>query len=370
MLDMTRVVPTSRATILSSSMIAVSPTHLTMPLPMHIVWNPDVHEFARSKSSFSVMYRHPLTQRSISPRGSVPTSMQLGAEWIEEKAAGLGRIHVPMRPMHASLSVPIAASLQRRASASLAPQANDLVFGRPGDSEYHSPIRQPASSRAQQAGTHRPQSYQTALLHCSMCEFDACERDMAILRAHTPFVSPPPVHPSLLPAWPERRLYDAERDAFSDCEATPRVLDAPAPRLETHHTCTISLRTPYHAHTLSTRPPRTPDTTRSRRCPPSTRAPPSLTPQTQQRSSAESPLSVPCARLHALARTTVGMGDTNVAQRLLRPFRIPYAAFLASAPDGRSGTAPLSLSTPAPLDARAWAHIHHGTYPSRQPQHI
>jgi hypothetical protein len=41
-----------RATILSSSTIAGSPTHLTMPLPMHIVWNPDVHEFARSKVRF------------------------------------------------------------------------------------------------------------------------------------------------------------------------------------------------------------------------------------------------------------------------------------------------------------------------------
>ncbi|KAJ7788954.1 hypothetical protein B0H14DRAFT_2946411, partial [Mycena olivaceomarginata] len=38
-----------RATILSSSTIAGSPTHLTMPLPMHIVWNPDVHELARSQ---------------------------------------------------------------------------------------------------------------------------------------------------------------------------------------------------------------------------------------------------------------------------------------------------------------------------------
>jgi hypothetical protein len=79
-----------------------------MPLPMHIVWNSDVHELARSKvrflfpsiicfiviqSSFSVMYKHPLTQRPISPRGSASTSMQLGAEWIEEKAAGVGRIH-------------------------------------------------------------------------------------------------------------------------------------------------------------------------------------------------------------------------------------------------------------------------------------
>ncbi|KAJ7732627.1 hypothetical protein B0H14DRAFT_3899074 [Mycena olivaceomarginata] len=34
-----------------SSTIAVSPTHLTMSLPMHIIWNPDIHEFARSKTS-------------------------------------------------------------------------------------------------------------------------------------------------------------------------------------------------------------------------------------------------------------------------------------------------------------------------------
>ncbi|KAJ7301286.1 hypothetical protein DFH08DRAFT_104169 [Mycena albidolilacea] len=108
------------------------------------------------------MYRHPLTQRSISPHGSASTSMQLGAEWIEEKAAGVGRIHVPMRPPNAC--VPIAPH-RSVTSASLAPQANDLVFERPGGtcsaqmririssrmrlgtravlpfSEYHSPIR-------------------------------------------------------------------------------------------------------------------------------------------------------------------------------------------------------------------------------------
>ncbi|KAJ7795422.1 hypothetical protein B0H14DRAFT_104955 [Mycena olivaceomarginata] len=89
--------------------------------------------------------------------------------------------------------------------------------------------------------------------------------------------------PLALPAWPERRvrdapqlpalpatragflqLHDAEPDAFSDCEATPR--------LEPHHTYATEPRTPYHAHALNTRLPRTLETTRSRRCPSSTRA--------------------------------------------------------------------------------------------------
>ncbi|KAJ7363041.1 hypothetical protein DFH08DRAFT_951246 [Mycena albidolilacea] len=79
-----------------------------------------------------------------------------------------------------------------------------------------------------------------------MCEFDTCERDMAILRAHAPFVSPPPVRLSLLSAWPERRvrhalrlpalptaragllqLHDAEHDAVSEYETITPVLDGP-----------------------------------------------------------------------------------------------------------------------------------------------
>jgi hypothetical protein len=148
----------------------------------------------------------------------------------------------------------------------------------------------------------------------------------AILRAHTPLVSPPPVNPSLLPAWPERRVrhvlrlpaLPATRAGLLQlrnamCSATMRPLLAclmgHTPRTSPH--MRYRARTSYHPHALSTRPPCTPDTTRSRRCPSSTRAPPSLTPQTQQRSS-------------------------------VRPFPIPYAHFLASARDGRSGPAPLS----------------------------
>ncbi|KAF8215547.1 hypothetical protein K438DRAFT_1954269 [Mycena galopus ATCC 62051] len=150
----------------------------------------------------------------------------------------------------------------------------------------------------------RQQSYQTALFRRSMYKFDACERDMAI---RSPLVSPPPVSPSLLPAPPERRVRlarcsattntgcrprrpsAAERrgtDAFSDYEATPRVLDAPPPRLERvlHHP-----GRPYPRHPRVLWIPR--------RCPSSTHAPPSLTPWAQRRSLA------------------VSMCNTNVASR-------------------------------------------------------
>jgi hypothetical protein len=56
---------------------------------------------------------------------------------------------------------------------------------------------------------------------------------------------------------------------------------------------------PYHVHTLNTRPPRTPDMTRGRRCRSSSRTPSSLTPRAQRRPSAESPLSVFSARAYA-----------------------------------------------------------------------
>ncbi|KAJ7901371.1 hypothetical protein B0H13DRAFT_772510 [Mycena leptocephala] len=107
-----------------------------------------------------------------------------------------------MHPMRASLSVPIAVSLRRRAAASLVLLTNDLVFKHPSRTRFmlmririssqvrlgtraalsdrvyrvrpvpllylgllppHSPIRQPVSSRVERAKPRRLQSYQTAL---------------------------------------------------------------------------------------------------------------------------------------------------------------------------------------------------------------
>ncbi|KAJ7363044.1 hypothetical protein DFH08DRAFT_329487 [Mycena albidolilacea] len=175
-----------------------------------------------------------------------------------------------------------------------------------------------------------------------MCEFDACERDTAILRAHAPFVSPPPVRPSLLPAWLERRvrhalrlpalpaaragllqLHDAEHDAFSEYEAITPVLDGPAPRTSPH--VRYIAQTPYHAHALSTRPPCTSYTTGRRRCPSSARAPTGTT----TIFSGDTPECSP----RAPARTrTHRTGD--VQHQPMRPFpvhsTIAYTAFLAS----------------------------------------
>ncbi|KAJ7919420.1 hypothetical protein B0H13DRAFT_2320409 [Mycena leptocephala] len=65
--------------------------------------------------------RRPLTQRPISPHASA-----------RRRAVGVDRISVPtMRQMRASLSVPIAVSLRRRAAASLTLLTNDLVFEHP-----------------------------------------------------------------------------------------------------------------------------------------------------------------------------------------------------------------------------------------------
>ncbi|KAJ7207681.1 hypothetical protein C8J57DRAFT_348089 [Mycena rebaudengoi] len=142
-----------------------------------------------------------------------------------------------------------------------------------------------------------------------MCEFDACERNMTILRARTPFVSPPPVRPSHLPAWPERRVrhvlrlpplpaarasllrqHDTEHDLLSHYEATTRLLDAS--RAYGLTTCAVHRHRRRTTSTPSTPDPRAPQIRSSRRCCSSSRAPPSLTPRVQRRSSAESPLSV------------------------------------------------------------------------------
>ncbi|KAJ7023525.1 hypothetical protein C8F04DRAFT_180915 [Mycena alexandri] len=58
-----------------------------------------------------------------------------------------------------------------------------------------------------------------ALFYRSLCDFDACERDMAILRAHTPFRSAP------LPA--ARADLLQQHDTEHDLPATTRLLDEP-----------------------------------------------------------------------------------------------------------------------------------------------
>ncbi|KAJ7363017.1 hypothetical protein DFH08DRAFT_329173 [Mycena albidolilacea] len=171
-----------------------------------------------------------------------------------------------------------------------------------------------------------------------MCEFDACERDTAILRAHAPFVLPPPVRPSLLPAWPERCVQlpalPAARPAFCSCTTRNTMRSAnmrplfsclmgPAPRTSPH--VRYIARTPYHAHALSTRPPRTSYTTGSRRCPSSTRAPTGTTTILSGDTPERSPRAPTRTRTH---RT----GD--VQHQPMRPFpvhsTIAYTAFLAS----------------------------------------
>ncbi|KAJ7252264.1 hypothetical protein C8J57DRAFT_1474307 [Mycena rebaudengoi] len=213
--------------------------------------------------------------------------------------------------------------------------------------------------------------------------------ERSILRARTPFVSPPPVRPSLLPAWPERRVRHALR-----------LPPPPAAR--------ASLLLQYHTEhdLLSHYPPsRTPDTMRSRRCRSSSRAPLSLTPWAQRRSSAESPLSVFSAR--AYAHHNWDVRHHRHAQRPMRPFPIAYTAFSppAAAPttictsthehshmsdalsahtgsQTRSATAPTSLergvrhppglpAAPAVAGDRLQHHytaiVHHSPDPHRQP---
>ncbi|KAJ6563127.1 hypothetical protein DFH09DRAFT_1364240 [Mycena vulgaris] len=181
---------------------------------------------------------HPLTLRSL----PACKRTYFACSWMLKgsKEKGSRRRSYP-RPNGADACVPIAASL--------APLANDLVFEHPSRT-CSAQMRIRISSRVRlgiRAALPDSQYLQsTALFHRSMCEFDACERDMAIPPAHTPFVSPPPVRPSLLPAWPERRVrhalrlpalpaaragllqqHDTERDLLSDYEASIRLLDAP-----------------------------------------------------------------------------------------------------------------------------------------------
>ncbi|KAJ7819258.1 hypothetical protein B0H14DRAFT_3876736 [Mycena olivaceomarginata] len=157
-----------------------------------------------------------------------------------------------------------------------------------------------------------------------MCEFDARERDMAILRAHAPFVSPPPVRLSLLPAWPERhvrhalrlpallaaragllQLHDAEHDAFSKYEATP-MPSAPGPRA------------PHIRQAAGAA------------------LPPRVCPRAQRRSLAETPLSVLRARPHTPHRGCATPTDASIPRPFhnrIHPFpRLPPQPQLPFAP--------------------------------------
>ncbi|KAJ7820948.1 hypothetical protein B0H14DRAFT_1339373 [Mycena olivaceomarginata] len=153
-----------------------------------------------------------------------------------------------------------------------------------------------------------------------MCEFDACERDMAILRAHAPFVSPPPVRPSLLPAWLERRVRHALR--------LPALPAARAGLLQLHDT-------PYHAHALSTRPPCTSYTTGRRRCPSSTRAPTGTTTIFSGDTPERSP------RAPARTRTPHRGCATPTDASIPRPFHNPIHRFPRLPPQPKLPFAPL-----------------------------
>ncbi|KAJ7801162.1 hypothetical protein B0H14DRAFT_3489928 [Mycena olivaceomarginata] len=253
-----------------------SPTHLTMQLPMHIVWNPDVHEFARSKTSADPA--------------------------IEEKAAGVGRIHVPMRPMHASLSVPIAASLPRRGSASLAPQPYDMVFERPGgtcfcsDANPHlvavqSVNRRHPESNGQERTDRNPTrplfssanstlasgiwpSDPLSYRRCLYARRSLPPRRSVMYEMHCNYQNCPPAHAGLL------QLHDAECDVFSQPRTSYHAYAlAPQHQAPAHPRDDTQQALPF----LHARRPRRP-------------------PRAQRRSSAESPSAFSaraCAHLHA-----------------------------------------------------------------------
>ncbi|KAJ7363024.1 hypothetical protein DFH08DRAFT_329241 [Mycena albidolilacea] len=137
---------------------------------------------------------------------------------------------------------------------------------------------------------------------------------MAILRAHAPFVSPPPVRP-VAPS----------RSAGTPCTTcTATTCTARRPRRPSAAARRGTRRVQQirgHTHALSTRPPCTSYTTGSRRCPSSTRAPPGTT----TIFSGDTPELSARARTHRIA---------DVQHQPMRPFPVhsttAYTAFLAS----------------------------------------
>ncbi|KAJ7321935.1 hypothetical protein DFH08DRAFT_969830 [Mycena albidolilacea] len=146
-----------------------------------------------------------------------------------------------------------------------------------------------------------------------------------------PFVSPPPVGPLLLPAWPERCLHDAERDAFSDHQAVTRVLDA----LRAYDFTTRTALPFFVAHAAFLDPA----------C-------------AAVIFSRVTTLTVLRAHLRA---PQLGCVIPPPCATPLCPFTIAYAAFLASRP-----RRPLWRSPTLPLDAAQLSSYHH--WPAQRPR--